>query len=200
MLYTIVTCMHKTQSSLLQIVKELLVKESSEQTSETIEGDWCREDQLPEETRCRLEGLKCMARWLLGLKSDVLSAQKTFRMLNAFMVNKGDLLSQGRLSKAEMSWLRLQAGCSMLKICEQKGVGDQFTAEQFYNLSQLMVVCFIQTHLLTFNIIKKNFLIVINKICLIVLIYRMKFLKSEKHLVVNCTKDLGEESPTNVCH
>ncbi|XP_011866595.1 PREDICTED: sister chromatid cohesion protein PDS5 homolog B-B isoform X1 [Vollenhovia emeryi] len=122
-----------------KIVKELLVKESSEQTSEAIEGDWCREDQLPEETRCRLEGLKCMARWLLGLKTDVLSAQKTFRMLNAFMVNKGDLLSQGRLSKAEMSWLRLQAGCSMLKICEQKGVGDQFTAEQFYNLSQLMV-------------------------------------------------------------
>jgi hypothetical protein len=81
-----------------------------------------------------------MARWLLGLKNDVLSAQKTFRMLNAFIVNKGDLLQQGRLNKAEMSWLRLQAGCSMLKICEQKGVGDQYTAEQFYNLSQLMVV------------------------------------------------------------
>ncbi|XP_014204642.1 sister chromatid cohesion protein PDS5 homolog B-A isoform X2 [Copidosoma floridanum] len=121
-----------------KIVKELLVKESPEQQPE-IEGDWCREDELPEETRCRLEGLKCMARWLLGLKDDVLSAQKTFRMLNAFVMNKGDLLQQGRLSKAEMSWLRLQAGCSMLKICEQKGVGDQYTAEQFYNLSQLML-------------------------------------------------------------
>lgn len=140
----------------MQIVKELLVKESSEQApSEAIEGDWCREDQLPEETRCRLEGLKCMARWLLGLKTDVLSAQKTFRMLNAFMVNKGDLLSQGRLSKAEMSWLRLQAGCSMLKICEQKGVGDQFTAEQFYNLSQLMMVCL--TRICSFVIMKKKF-------------------------------------------
>lgn len=122
-----------------QIVKELLVKESSEQPSEN-DAEWCREEELPDETRCRLEGLKCMARWLLGLKNDTLSAQKTFRMLNAFIVNKGDLLQQGRLSKAEMSWLRLQAGCSMLKICEQKGVGDQFTAEQFYNLSQLMVV------------------------------------------------------------
>ncbi|XP_034943211.1 sister chromatid cohesion protein PDS5 homolog B isoform X2 [Chelonus insularis] len=122
-----------------KIVKELLVKENSESTANTIEGDWCPEEQLPEETRCRLEGLKCMARWLLGLKTDNLSAQKTFRMLNAFVVNKGDLLQQGRLSRAEMSWLRLQAGCSMLKICEQKGVGDQFTAEQFYNLSQLMI-------------------------------------------------------------
>lgn len=41
-----------------------------------------------------------------------------------------------------MSWLRLAAGCAMLKVCEQKGVGDQFTAEQFYNLSQLMAVSF----------------------------------------------------------
>lgn len=131
-----------------KIVKELLVKESSESASSTTtttdantisDADWCDEEQLPEETRCRIEGLKCMARWLLGLKTDVLSAQKTFRMLNAFVGNKGDLLQQGRLTRAEMSWLRLQAGCSMLKICEQKGVGDQFTAEQFYNLSQLMV-------------------------------------------------------------
>ena len=37
-----------------------------------------------------------------------------------------------------MSQLRLAAGASMLKICEQKGVGDQFTAEQFINLSRLM--------------------------------------------------------------
>lgn len=63
-------------------------------------------------------------------------------MLNAFIMNKGDLLQQNKLSKAEMSWLRLQAGCSILKICEQKGVGDQYNAEQFYNLSQLMVVRF----------------------------------------------------------
>ena len=27
----------------------------------------------------------------------------------------------------------------MLKICEQKGVGDVYTVEQFYNLSQLVV-------------------------------------------------------------
>lgn len=42
-----------------------------------------------------------------------------------------------------MSWLRLTAGCSMLKIAEQKGVGDQYTAEQFYTLSQLMYVSII---------------------------------------------------------
>lgn len=30
------------------------------------EGEWCSEEELPEETRCKIEGLKTMARWLLG--------------------------------------------------------------------------------------------------------------------------------------
>ncbi|XP_047520595.1 sister chromatid cohesion protein PDS5 homolog B-B isoform X2 [Pieris napi] len=121
-----------------KIVKELLVREGGGGPNAP-QGDWCSEDELPEETRCKLEGLKCMARWLLGLKKDELSAQKTFRMLNAFITHKGDLLQQNQLSKAEMAHLRLAAGAAMLKICEQKGVGDQFTAEQFYNLSHLIV-------------------------------------------------------------
>lgn len=122
-----------------KIVKDLLVKDAPDKRKSTATEKWCNEDELSEETKCKVEGLKTMARWLLGLKQDVLSAQKTFRMLNAFIKQKGDLLDQGNLSPAEMSWLRLSAGTAMLKICEQKGVGDQFTAEQFYNLSQLMV-------------------------------------------------------------
>ena len=78
-------------TSFPQIVKELLVREGGSSTSVPDEP-WCSEEVLPEETRCKLEGLKCMARWLLGLKKDELSAQKTFRMLNAFIVHKGDLL------------------------------------------------------------------------------------------------------------
>uniref|UniRef100_A0A182MY81 Uncharacterized protein n=1 Tax=Anopheles dirus TaxID=7168 RepID=A0A182MY81_9DIPT len=122
-----------------KIVKELLVKETTDGRANVPTKEWCDESDLPEETRCKVEGLKTMARWLLGLKKDVVSAQKTFRMLNAFISKKGDLLEQGgALSAAEKSWLRLSAGKAMLKICEQKGVGDQFIAEQFYNLSQLM--------------------------------------------------------------
>ncbi|KAJ3648585.1 hypothetical protein Zmor_020378 [Zophobas morio] len=123
-----------------KIVKELLVKEVGERDIDMTDSElWCAEEDLPEETRCKIEGLKAMARWLLGLKQDTASAQKTFRMLNAFILHKGDLLQSGKLLKSEMSWLRLAAGCAMLKVCEQKGVGDQYTAEQFYNLSQLMV-------------------------------------------------------------
>lgn len=123
-----------------KIVKDLLVKDtSSSEKSFASDEAWCSEEELPEETLCKVEGLKTMARWLLGLKQDVLSAQKTFRMLNAFIKQRGDLLESGNLSPAEMSWLRLSAGTAMLRICEQKGVGDQFTHEQFYTLSQLMV-------------------------------------------------------------
>jgi len=80
-----------------------------------------------------------MARWLLGLRTDEHAAQKTFRMLAAFVNQRGDLLGQNRLCGAEKSWLRLGAACAMLKVCEQKGVGDQYSAEQYLQLSQLMV-------------------------------------------------------------
>lgn len=122
-----------------KIVKELLVKDSDTIADEQPTDDWCDEESLPEETRCKVEGLKTMARWLLGLKQDVLSAQKTFRMLTAFIKQQGDLLQSGNLSVAEMSWLRLSAGKAMLKVCEQKGVGDQFSTDQFYLLSSLMI-------------------------------------------------------------
>lgn len=93
------------------------MKEVGERETDISELDpWCAEDELPEDTRCKIEGLKTMARWLLGLKQDTASAHKTFRMLNAFILYKGDLLQSGNLTKAEMSWLRLAAGCAMLKV------------------------------------------------------------------------------------
>lgn len=123
-----------------KIVKELLVKDVCViDKADRPQGVWCDEESLPEDTRCKVEALKTMARWLLGLKQDVVSAQKTFRMLHAFIKQGGDLLEQKALVPAEMSWMRLSAGKAMLKVCEQKGVGDQFSAEQFYTLSALMV-------------------------------------------------------------
>ncbi|QQP49617.1 Sister chromatid cohesion protein PDS5 -like protein BAlike [Caligus rogercresseyi] len=96
------------------------MKDNTEVTRSGTE-EWVSEEKLPMETVCKIEAMKMMARWLLGLKNDALSAQKTFRMLNAVIVNKGDLLEQANPSPAERAWLRLSAGCAMLKICEQKG-------------------------------------------------------------------------------
>ncbi|XP_037953062.1 sister chromatid cohesion protein PDS5 homolog B-B [Teleopsis dalmanni] len=122
-----------------RIVKELLIKGVEEDRDCVLpDGDWCSEEDLPYDTRCKLDGLKTMARWLLGLRTDEQAAQRTFRMLTAFINQRGDLLEQNRLCPAEKSWLRLGAACAMLKVCEQKGVGDQYSTEQYFNLSQLM--------------------------------------------------------------
>lgn len=123
-----------------KIVKELLIGDSSEISEPAlIENGWCTEDELSEVVRCRVEGLKAVARWLVGMKDNVVAAQKTFRMLCAFISKTGDILDKGQLGEAEKAWLRLAAGNAMLKICEQKGVGDEFNAEQFLTLSKLMV-------------------------------------------------------------
>jgi sister chromatid cohesion protein PDS5 len=123
-----------------KIVKDLLIGDLPDSRSEKPEGDWCEEDELPKEIRCRVEGLKAIARWLVGMKDNVMAAQKTFRMLCAFISKTGDILDKGQLSEAEKSWLRVSAGNAMLKICEQKGVGDEYNAEQFLTLSSLMVI------------------------------------------------------------
>jgi len=119
-----------------KIVKELVMKDVT--PARGGQDEWSSAEDLCLETQCKLEGLKMMGRWLLGLKTDEVAAQKTFRMLNAIIENGGDLLEEGKPNPAEKSWLRLSAGCAMLKICEQKGVGDQFTTEQFYTLSKLV--------------------------------------------------------------
>ena len=118
-----------------KIVKELMMKDHTAARGGT--ESWSNLEDLCLETQCKLEGFKMMSRWLLGLKTDEMTAQKTFRMLHAVIENNGDLLEEEKPNAAEKAWLRLGAGCAMLKICEQKGVGDQFTANQFYNLSRL---------------------------------------------------------------
>jgi sister chromatid cohesion protein PDS5 len=123
-----------------KIVKDLLIGDLPERhEDDRTLGNWCEEEDLPEEIRCRVEGLKAIARWLVGLKDNVMAAQKTFRMLCAFISKTGDILDKGQLSEAEKAWLRVSAGNAMLKICEQKGVGDEYNAEQFLTLSTLMV-------------------------------------------------------------
>lgn len=122
-----------------KIVKDLLIGDIPDVRERKTEGDWCEEDQLAEEILCRVEGLKAIARWLVGMKDNVMAAQKTFRMLCAFISKTGDILDKGQLSEAEKAWLRVSAGNAMLKICEQKGVGDEYNAEQFLTLSTLMV-------------------------------------------------------------
>lgn len=82
--------------------------------------------------------MKILANWLIGSQNDVVSARKTFRTLTAFLEQSEEIFGGTRISKPEKAWLRLSAGTVMLKICEQKGVGDQFTVGQFYRLAHLI--------------------------------------------------------------
>ncbi|XP_050425690.1 sister chromatid cohesion protein PDS5 homolog B-like [Adelges cooleyi] len=121
-----------------KIVRELLATEITHIVTCDDDDDWCQENRLPKETKCRVEGIKALARWVVGLKNDKQCARKTFRIFSVLLSKNGDLMESGMLTKPELAWLRLQAGCAMLKICEQKEIGDQYTAEQFFLLSRLM--------------------------------------------------------------
>lgn len=126
-----------------RIIKELLVYVPESKPDGLKKNTvWCTEERLPKDTRCKMEGFKTLARWLIGTRNDLISAQKTFRMLYAFIKKRGDVMDTGKLAPAEMAWLRLSAGKAMLKICEQKGagaVGGQMTTDQLFILSELMV-------------------------------------------------------------
>lgn len=70
------------------IVKELLMQDKT-RTREDDGQEWCEFDELPLETTCKIEGMKMMARWLVGLQNDAISAKKTFNMLNTVISSKG---------------------------------------------------------------------------------------------------------------
>ena len=114
-----------------KIVKQLLLMDVT--AARGGEETWCNFEDLCLETQSKVEGIKMMARWLLGLKTDEVAAQKTLRMLNSVIEYGGDLLENGWPNPAERAWLRLAAGCAMIKVFELKGLCDQFSTEQYYN-------------------------------------------------------------------
>ena len=119
-----------------KIVKDLMMKDVTPDRGDGT--SWCCFDDLCLETQCKVEGMKMIARWLLSLRTDEGAAQKTFKLLHAVLETGGDLLEEGKLNLAERAWLRLSAGCAILKICEQKVLRDKMTLEQYYTLSNLM--------------------------------------------------------------
>ena len=135
------------------IVKELLLIDVT--PARDGEEAWCTFEELCLETQSKVEGMKMMAKWLFGLKTAEVAAQKTLRMLNLVIENGGDLGKKGKPNPAERAWLRLAAGCAMLKICEQKCLSNQFTTQQYYNLGKLVTDPVVQ--------VREQFLMKLNK-------------------------------------
>lgn len=105
------------------------------------DNDWCPEENLPIITACRIEAMKCVTRSIVSYRRHLeLPVLNILNMLSTFIENKGDYFAEGKFKNSELSWLRLEAGCSFLKICAHPTCFDvKFTAKEFYTVSKLMV-------------------------------------------------------------
>jgi len=77
-----------------KVVKDLLVNTSrTDDDRYKNSDDWCEEGDLPEITRCMIAGMKTTVRWLIGLRNDFKAAQKTYKMLIAFVETGGGFIN-----------------------------------------------------------------------------------------------------------
>ncbi|CAF94015.1 unnamed protein product, partial [Tetraodon nigroviridis] len=80
----------------------------------------------------QVQAIKLLVRWLLGMKNNQSkSANSTLRLLSAMLVSEGDLTEQKKISKSDMSRLRLAAGGAILKLAQEPCYHDIITPEQF---------------------------------------------------------------------
>ncbi|XP_033867812.1 sister chromatid cohesion protein PDS5 homolog B-like [Acipenser ruthenus] len=100
---------------------------------------WVPDDEVSSETLVKIQGIKLMVRWLLGMKNNLSkSGNSTLRMLTAILNSDGDLTEQGKMSKPDMSRLRLAAGCAVLKLAQEPCYHEIVTLEQ-YQLCALVI-------------------------------------------------------------
>uniref|UniRef100_A0A8C9WPJ8 PDS5 cohesin associated factor B n=1 Tax=Scleropages formosus TaxID=113540 RepID=A0A8C9WPJ8_SCLFO len=119
------------------IVKDLLMNDRvpGKKTTKL----WVPDDEVSPETLAKIQGIKLMVRWLLGVKNNMSkSGNSTLRMLTAILNSDGDLTEQGKMGKPDMSRLRLAAGCALLKLAQEPCYHEIITLEQ-YQLCALVI-------------------------------------------------------------
>ncbi|KAG7484427.1 hypothetical protein MATL_G00049270 [Megalops atlanticus] len=119
------------------IVKDLLMNDRfpGKKTTKL----WVPDDEVSPETLAKIQGIKLMVRWLLGVKNNLSkSGNSTLRMLTAILSSDGDLTEQGKMGKPDMSRLRLAAGCALLKLAQEPCYHEIITLEQ-YQLCALVI-------------------------------------------------------------
>lgn len=119
------------------IVKDLLMQDRTH--GRPVMDNWYGEHLVTEETNAKIQAMKLLVRWLLGLKSNVNnSCTSTLRLLYTVIVHEGDLMEKGLINKPELARLRLQAGCAILKLAEEPVFADLLQREQFQALALLI--------------------------------------------------------------
>ncbi|XP_025062881.1 sister chromatid cohesion protein PDS5 homolog B isoform X3 [Alligator sinensis] len=80
----------------------------------------------------RIQAIKMMVRWLLGMKNNhSKSGTSTLRLLTTILHSDGDLTEQGKISKPDMSRLRLAAGSAVVKLAQEPCYHEIITLEQY---------------------------------------------------------------------
>ncbi|KAM6972847.1 sister chromatid cohesion protein PDS5 homolog A [Aplochiton taeniatus] len=119
------------------IVKDLLMNDRS--IGNKNGKLWSSDDEVSPEVLAKVQAIKLLVRWLLGMKNNQSkSANSTLRLLSAMLVSEGDLTEQKKISKSDMSRLRLAAGSAIMKLSQEPCYHDIITPEQF-QLSGLVV-------------------------------------------------------------
>ncbi|MBN3290642.1 PDS5B protein, partial [Polypterus senegalus] len=119
------------------IVKDLLMNDRlpGKKTTKL----WVPDEEVSPETMVKIQGIKLMVRWLLGMRSNLSkSGTSTLKMLTAILNSDGDLTEQGKMSKPDMSRLRLAAGCAILKLAQEPCYHEIITLDQ-YQLCALVI-------------------------------------------------------------
>uniref|UniRef100_A0A6Q2YA94 PDS5 cohesin associated factor B n=1 Tax=Esox lucius TaxID=8010 RepID=A0A6Q2YA94_ESOLU len=119
------------------IVKDLLMNDRipGKKTTKL----WVSDDEVSPETLAKIQGIKLMVRWLLGVKNNLSkSGNSTLRMLTAILHSDGDLTEQGKMGKPDMSRLRLAAASALLKLAQEPCYHEIITLEQ-YQLCALVI-------------------------------------------------------------
>ncbi|KAH0616241.1 hypothetical protein JD844_027214 [Phrynosoma platyrhinos] len=112
------------------IVKDLLMNDRS--TGEKNGKLWSPDEEVSPEVLAKVQAIKLLVRWLLGMKNNQSkSANSTLRLLSAMLVSEGDLTEQKRISKSDMSRLRLAAGGAIMKLAQEPCYHEIITPEQF---------------------------------------------------------------------
>ncbi|XP_053711118.1 sister chromatid cohesion protein PDS5 homolog A-like isoform X2 [Synchiropus splendidus] len=112
------------------IVKDLLMNDRS--IGNKNGKLWTTDEEVSPEVLAKVQAIKLLVRWLLGMKNNQSkSANSTLRLLSAMLVSEGDLTEQKKISKSDMSRLRLAAGGAIMKLAQEPCYHDIITPEQF---------------------------------------------------------------------
>uniref|UniRef100_A0A803SQ72 PDS5 cohesin associated factor B n=1 Tax=Anolis carolinensis TaxID=28377 RepID=A0A803SQ72_ANOCA len=79
-----------------------------------------------------IQAIKMMVRWLLGMKNNhSKSGTSTLRLLTTILHSDGDLTEQGKISKPDMSRLRLAGASAIVKLAQEPCYHEIITLEQY---------------------------------------------------------------------